>query len=308
MDNQVNQTFDTVTQTAENKCSNCGAALNPGQAFCAVCGTPAPAPAPTAPQVKTCANCGNELQDDAGFCPKCGYKVSISEDVSASAAINQYNNNIQQPNKKKIIPIIIGAIAVIVVIALIIAFSGTPVEEVVLSESHIELKIDESEIISYTISPSDASDADVTWTSSNTSIATVSSSGKITAKGEGSCTITITAGKKSDSLTVTVKAGPDLAAVHRAINGGTYYCELASDGSYLAIDTNPLNLDDFSASSAWTMIQEANKELGLPDSVLTKMGQTRAMDGRQTHTTDELTVSWTYHPDQGLEVIYELND
>ena len=304
MDNQANQSFNTQTEQTEIKCTNCGASLAPEQAFCASCGSPAPTP-----QANVCSNCGNELQEGVAFCDKCGHKVSTGEYTPADAPIDQFSNNTAQSNKiKKALPFIIIGIGVVVLIALIIAFSVPHVEEIVLSESHIELRIDETKIVSYTITPSDASNADVTWTSSNTSIATVNSTGKITAMGEGSCTITIKAGQKSDSLTVTVKAGPDLAAVHSAINGGTYYCELASDGSYLAIDTNPLNIDDFSATSAWTMIQKANKELGLPDSVLTKMGQTRAMDGRQTHTTDELTVSWTYHPDQGLEVIYELND
>lgn len=53
------------------------------------------------------------------------------------------------------------------------------------------------------------------------------------------------------------------------------------------------------------MIQDINKALELPDSLETKMGQTRSIDGRQTEEYDNVTVSWTYHPDKGLEVLYE---
>lgn len=48
--------------------------------------------------------------------------------------------------------------------------------------------------------------------------------------------------------------------------------------------------------------------LGTPDAVLSQMTATRALDGRQeaTWTTNEgaaLKASWTYHPDDGLDVI-----
>lgn len=102
--------------------------------------------------------------------------------------------------------------------------------------------------------------------------------------------------------------GPDLQAVYDKIGGDGYYCKLANDGSYISIDTNPLDLDDYSASSAWSMIEELNYELDLPDSLKEKMIHTRALDGRQTATYEYVTVSWTYHPDQGLEVTYELNE
>lgn len=47
-------------------------------------------------------------------------------------------------------------------------------------------------------------------------------------------------------------------------------------------------------------------ELGVPDSVVDKMGSTRALDGMQTATWDDITATWTYHPDDGLDVILEL--
>ena len=53
-------------------------------------------------------------------------------------------------------------------------------------------------------------------------------------------------------------------------------------------------------------IKEINKYLGFSDSVYTKMIRTRALDGMQTDSIDGIKVTWTYHPDHGLEVIYEL--
>ena len=35
------------------------------------------------------------------------------------------------------------------------------------------------------------------------------------------------------------------------------------------------------------------------------MGETRSMDGRQSDENDKYKVTWTYHPDKGLEVMYE---
>lgn len=85
------------------------------------------------------------------------------------------------------------------------------------------------------------------------------------------------------------------------------YADLATDGSYLSIDTNPNNKDDYSDSSAIGAIRNVNDYLGFPDSVIKQMNQTRAIDGRQSYTHGSYTVSWTYHPDSGLEVMYAVN-
>ncbi len=82
------------------------------------------------------------------------------------------------------------------------------------------------------------------------------------------------------------------------------YAELASDGTYLTIDTNPHDLDDYTNSDAYEAIQNVNKVLNLPESVWSRMGSTRALDGTQTYSKDGLEVYWTYHPDHGLQVTY----
>lgn len=91
------------------------------------------------------------------------------------------------------------------------------------------------------------------------------------------------------------------------------WCTIASDGSYMKIDTNPKDIDsdDFTWSDwetyldADTAIETTNKDLGFSDAVMEKMNTTTWSQGRQTESNDKYTVTWTYHPDKGLEVLYE---
>lgn len=282
-------------------CSNCGAPLGDGQDFCPKCGTPK-----NAPKKNVCGKCGTELQDGQEFCPKCGQKAGLSVDAGVNSAINQFNAGVQKTNtRKKKLPIILGAVAVAIV-ALILLLKGPSVEEIVLSKSSVELKVGDSTSVTYTIAPDKAGDADVAWKSSNESVATVTKSGKITGKGDGSCTITVSAGGKSDSLTVTVKSGPDFKSIYDTYCSSAY-ATVGADGSYLSIDTNPYDIDDYTESGSIQAIISVNTALGLPDYVLDDMSSTTAMMGRQTAAFDDVTVSWSYHPDRGLEVTYKAN-
>lgn len=80
---------------------------------------------------------------------------------------------------------------------------------------------------------------------------------------------------------------------------------VSDDGLSMTVDTNPLDISKYNSSEAITFIKDVNAELGLPDSLYEKMVATRALDGRQTSDYDHVEVSWSYHPDNGLEVIYE---
>ena len=91
------------------------------------------------------------------------------------------------------------------------------------------------------------------------------------------------------------------------------WCTIGADGSYMKIDTDPKNKgEDMSWSEfenisfpATSAIERVNEELGFSSAVYEEMMVTRALDGRQSASSDKYEASWSYHPDQGLEVIYK---
>lgn len=79
------------------------------------------------------------------------------------------------------------------------------VTKVELNKTSLTLDVNESETLTATITPSNATDKSVTWESSDTNIATVEN-GKVTAVGAGNTTIKATVDGKSATCTVTVTA------------------------------------------------------------------------------------------------------
>ena len=118
-----------------------------------------------------------------------------------------------------------------------------------------------------------------------------------------------TDGKGTNAVTVDEQDpsifGVDFSEIVSAIGGQTPYCKIGSDGSYLKIDTNPYDIDDSFSSDALKNIKDANSELGFSDSLYEKMLVTSSLDGTKTDENDDVKVSWSYHKNNGLEVIYE---
>lgn len=79
------------------------------------------------------------------------------------------------------------------------------VKKVTMNTSNTTLKTGSTFTLKATVSPSNATNKAVTWSSSNASVASVSK-GKVTAKGAGSATVTAKAGGKSASCKITVSA------------------------------------------------------------------------------------------------------
>lgn len=91
------------------------------------------------------------------------------------------------------------------------------ITEITLSTSSLEVYTGVSKTLSASITPADATTRDLTWKSSNTSVATVNG-GTITGKSPGTAVITCIAkdgSKKSATCTVTVKQGVTSIALNK---------------------------------------------------------------------------------------------
>lgn len=91
---------------------------------------------------------------------------------------------------------------------------------------------------------------------------------------------------------------------------------VTGSGDYFMLDTLPDTYENMDATvkamllpgaqeNALEAIKYANEELGFNGSVYSQMMKTTALMGRQSTENGKYKVSWTYHPDDGLEVTYE---
>ena len=91
---------------------------------------------------------------------------------------------------------------------------------------------------------------------------------------------------------------------------------VTGSGDYFMLDTLPDAYENMDATmkalllpgaqeNALEAIKYANEELGFNGSVYSQMMNTTALMGRQSAENDKYRVSWTYHPNDGLEVTYE---
>ena len=294
----IEETVEETVEETKKTCANCGAELAEEQSFCPRCGTAAVSDLPAA---RICTSCGSELPDGSDFCVKCGARVNAVLPAAEEKAVI--------PKKKKgLIAGVAAAIVVIIVAVLLIVCRKIPVDALVVDKNELELVEKETYTVSCTVYPSNASDKTVVWTTSDDKVATVNEAGLVTAVAEGECTVKAESGEKSVEISIKVKKDvPDFKAIFDEYCSSSW-AEVGNDGSYLEIDTNPYNRDDYWDSDADTAIEKVNAALGLPDSINSDIGGTSWSMGKQSETFESIgvTVEWTYHPDKGTEITYKL--
>lgn len=104
---------------------------------------------------------------------------------------------------------IIGTLANNLSVTVNVTVSIIPVESVALNKTQVDLLRKKTEKLTLTYSPENATEVeDVVWTSSDETVATVDSTGKVTALKEGTTTITAKMGTLSATATVKVTEVP----------------------------------------------------------------------------------------------------
>ncbi len=108
--------------------------------------------------------------------------------------------------KKKLLKIISVFFLVVACLPMkpVYATPWTKAEEIRIDHEVHELKIGESVQLDYTLNPTDSYVWEVSWHSSNEKVASVSQDGYLTAKQNGTAVISVSAGRLTDSFTVTV--------------------------------------------------------------------------------------------------------
>ncbi len=99
----------------------------------------------------------------------------------------------------------------------------------------------------------------------------------------------------------------EIADVYDTIGCNSTFCEMADDGSYLKIDTNPKDIADYESTVALKMIKEANSEFDFTESLFERMQDTTKEDGKMTDENYLVEVRWTNSKEKGLEVIYYMD-
>lgn len=80
---------------------------------------------------------------------------------------------------------------------------------------------------------------------------------------------------------------------------------LGDEGTSITFD---MRGEDETSGADYVEIACLFAELDIPSAVTSHIDQTTSMDGRQTETWDNLTVSWSYHPDRGLDGVLTVGD
>ncbi|MCQ2464651.1 MAG: Ig-like domain-containing protein [Oscillospiraceae bacterium] len=88
-----------------------------------------------------------------------------------------------------------------------------PVQDIVVSEFKDTMFIDETQNMSATVFPATATDSQVSYSSSDRSVAKVDRLGKVTAVGSGSCIISASCGGRYTSFNLTVKVKTEAVSV-----------------------------------------------------------------------------------------------
>lgn len=66
--------------------------------------------------------------------------------------------------------------------------------------------------------------------------------------------------------------------------------------------------ESFSGSMSYGEVTCVLEAVDTPDAVWDKMGRTTSLQGVQSDSWNGIEASWTYHPDQGLDIILELEN
>jgi len=89
------------------------------------------------------------------------------------------------------------------------------------------------------------------------------------------------------------------AALESCADTYSGHIEVLDDGKTLSIDGK----GEEHQGATFTEIDCVLSAIPVPSYVTSRMDQTRALDGMQREKFDTYDISWSYHPDNGLDIV-----
>lgn len=195
-----------------------------------------------------------------------------------------------------------------------------PVESVTLDQTELSLNVYDTHILTATVNPDNATEPEITWSSSNDLVAKVVR-GNITATGEGECTITASVGDVTATCEVTVKKWVYTGVKYNGtVHGNKVNLRQGPDTSYAALGR--VNQGDTlivygQASNNWYSVKVTSGDSeGLEGyiyydyvRIVDELVDTLTFNTSDTVLTegDTLNLSWTVSP-TGSAVTFESSD
>lgn len=134
--------------------------------------------------------------------------IGQPDSYSSSAKLYDANGAIATDYSSDCFTATLSALGPVALIDVKEATGGTAVTSVTLNQEDLSLEVGKTGKLSATVLPASAADKSITWSSSNTDVASVSRNGTVNANKAGTAVITATATNgKSASCTVTVTGG-----------------------------------------------------------------------------------------------------
>ncbi len=130
---------------------------------------------------------GGTLQLEVSFEPAGAYQSVSWESTNTDAATVSSDGEVKGISEGK--TTVIARAGSFYAKCVVEVTEGVELEELRLVQKNLTLKEGETAKLNYSVTPLDATDVDISWRSSDESVATVSSSGTVTAVSSGSCTI-----------------------------------------------------------------------------------------------------------------------
>ena len=168
------------------------------------------------------------------------------------------------------------------------------VENVMLNAPTLTIELGETRMLTATVTPSNANDKTVAWSSSDTSVATVGNDGTVTAVKKGMATITAQAGDKTAICVITVNeavvVNPDspVAVESVTLNATTLTIEPGKT-SMLTATVAPDNADDKTVE--WSSSDTSVATVGNDGTVTAVKAGTASITAQAGGKTAECTVT-----------------